>query len=534
MAREVLSNGVINPDKYQADWYADLSNNWNLLNNLIGSAISGSEVDSKIATAVQELMVRTFQIVAELPQTGTEGVMYLVLISGTSKYTAYVWENNAYRELGVIQMTITIDDELSTTSENPVQNKVITNALGGKASSSHTHSASDITSGLATVATSGSYNDLSNKPTIPTVNDATLTIQQNGTNVQTFTANASANATANIQCVDLSNNQTIAGNKEFTGTTTAHDLVPSATDTYNFGSPSVQWNNAYIKSLTINGVACGDILTHNVSEFVDVSSNQTIGGVKAFSKALTVKTDIAGDVLSLIDNSINASNEDENGFPLTGHTNSIKFRGYIGNIIPCMLTGQVFTSGDTSAELRVYKYKDIQSANARASIVLRYFYVNDISNITLNGIANMYPSLNNTTNLGVNYAKWKSVYTNTINEINPGALSLPSSSYVNVDTTNWDLTCQNELMGSFTPTADGWLMLHIANSGTNEVNFWIIGEVVRINNKSTLNTSDNNNFNMITIPVEKDKTYNIYGNASEYVAGRSIAYCRFMPCQGNV
>lgn len=34
---------------------------------------------------------------------------------------------------------------------------------------------------------------------IPTVNDATLTIQQNGTTVQTFTANASSNATANIE-----------------------------------------------------------------------------------------------------------------------------------------------------------------------------------------------------------------------------------------------------------------------------------------------------------------------------------------------
>ena len=45
---------------------------------------------------------------------------------------------------------------------------------------------------------SGSYNDLTDKPTIPTVNNATLTIQKNGTNVQTFTANASANKTANI------------------------------------------------------------------------------------------------------------------------------------------------------------------------------------------------------------------------------------------------------------------------------------------------------------------------------------------------
>lgn len=51
---------------------------------------------------------------------------------------------------------------------------------------------------LKTVAFSGSYNDLSDKPTIPTVNNATLTIQKNGTNVQTFTANASSNKTANI------------------------------------------------------------------------------------------------------------------------------------------------------------------------------------------------------------------------------------------------------------------------------------------------------------------------------------------------
>lgn len=51
---------------------------------------------------------------------------------------------------------------------------------------------------LATVATSGDYNDLLNKPTIPTVNNATLTIQRNGTTVDTFTANASTNVTANI------------------------------------------------------------------------------------------------------------------------------------------------------------------------------------------------------------------------------------------------------------------------------------------------------------------------------------------------
>ena len=67
-----------------------------------------------------------------------------------------------------------------------------------------------VSTSLATVATSGSYNDLSNKPTIPTVNNATLTIQKNGTTVKTFTANASSNVTANIT-VPTNNNELTNG-----------------------------------------------------------------------------------------------------------------------------------------------------------------------------------------------------------------------------------------------------------------------------------------------------------------------------------
>lgn len=48
----------------------------------------------------------------------------------------------------------------------------VASQLNSKASAIHTHTSSDITDfpTLATVATSGSYNDLSNKPTIPTYN----------------------------------------------------------------------------------------------------------------------------------------------------------------------------------------------------------------------------------------------------------------------------------------------------------------------------------------------------------------------------
>jgi hypothetical protein len=42
------------------------------------------------------------------------------------------------------------------------------------------------------------YNNFTNRPTIPTVNNGTLTIQQNGTTKGTFTANQSGNTTINL------------------------------------------------------------------------------------------------------------------------------------------------------------------------------------------------------------------------------------------------------------------------------------------------------------------------------------------------
>lgn len=56
-----------------------------------------------------------------------------------------------------IPPAITVDSALSTTSTSPVQNKVISAALNAKANSAD----------LATVATSGSYNDLLDTPIIP-------------------------------------------------------------------------------------------------------------------------------------------------------------------------------------------------------------------------------------------------------------------------------------------------------------------------------------------------------------------------------
>ena len=53
-------------------------------------------------------------------------------------------------------------------------------------------------SDLSNVATSGNYSDLSGTPTIPTVNNSTITIQKNGTTVDSFTTNTSSPKTIDI------------------------------------------------------------------------------------------------------------------------------------------------------------------------------------------------------------------------------------------------------------------------------------------------------------------------------------------------
>ena len=79
------------------------------------------------------------------------------LISGTNIKTI---NNTSLLGSGNISIqgggTVTVDDSLSTTSTNPVQNKVITGALNGKANSSHTHLSSDVTDLIDTIYPIGS------------------------------------------------------------------------------------------------------------------------------------------------------------------------------------------------------------------------------------------------------------------------------------------------------------------------------------------------------------------------------------------
>lgn len=127
-------------------------------------------------------------------------------------------------------------------------------------------------------AVTNRYSDLDGTPTIPTVNNGTLTIQQNGITAGTFTANQSSNTTANIY-------STMFGIKGQTG---------FERDTYN--SSSGTWSGVEIATpdplvtyvdISNNKLYRYDPLTTN---YVELSSSSGTGNIT--STAITNLTDI--------------------------------------------------------------------------------------------------------------------------------------------------------------------------------------------------------------------------------------------------
>ena len=92
--------------------------------------------------------------ISELSTATLSDNLVMVVEGATATEKTTVASLKEYIQEGV---SIDVDSTLSATSENPVQNKVITTALNNKVDSSS----------LASVATSGAYSDLTGTPTIP-------------------------------------------------------------------------------------------------------------------------------------------------------------------------------------------------------------------------------------------------------------------------------------------------------------------------------------------------------------------------------
>lgn len=104
-----------------------------------GEIPSENAINALITAQLTSYKESIVTIVSTLPASGEEGKLYLVVdADDTDVYVVYTWENNAFRRMGAktFTLTLTVDSALSSSSTNPVQNKVVKAALDAKLNSS--------------------------------------------------------------------------------------------------------------------------------------------------------------------------------------------------------------------------------------------------------------------------------------------------------------------------------------------------------------------------------------------------------------
>ena len=97
-----------------------------------------SEVDAKF----DALVGFEARVVSELPALGESGVLYLILDEAGESgniYNEYIWVESSFELIGSTETKLVVDTSLSESSVNPVENRVVYEALAGKADIGHTH-----------------------------------------------------------------------------------------------------------------------------------------------------------------------------------------------------------------------------------------------------------------------------------------------------------------------------------------------------------------------------------------------------------
>ena len=124
--------------------------------------------------------------------------------------------------------------------------------------------------------------------------------------------------------------------------------------------------------------------------------------------------------------------------------------------------------------------------------------------------------------LGTSSRPWGNTATNAINGVNPGALSLPGTSAITIDTSDASKWALDGTTIVYTPPVNGWLTINVkCSSANNYINVSQNG----LYNSCSYNSSG---YMRVILPVYtgKDVIINAVGDAWEYV--------RLFPCQGNV
>ena len=424
-------------------------------------------------------------------------------------------------------------------------------------------------SDVGAAALSNNYNDLDNLPTIPTVNDATLTIQKNGVDVQTFTANASSNVTANItvptKTSDLTNDSDFVVSSNLATVATSGDYgdlsnkpsIPTNTSDLTNDSNFVDTSNSAVAS-GITSAKVTDYDTHiadtdihvttadkatwntvtskaNDSDVVHRSGDETVGGKKTFTNEITNNINKTNATITLKNSSYDPktngqSNVNSGSFSIGFNTLTDDSFAWISaygltDYTMLRLTTTYFTDSENSITDSI-EYKIYQ-----------------------NGYRTLRPRNNNNTTLGETNRRWSKIYgteyyygsnnvefstkfvtTDTaqtisgdktfssINGVEPSSLSLPSGNASDVIDISSYITALDGTSNSYTVPANGWISIAV------------VGTAIAIISSSWSDSRLRGSSGDVRMlyPVLKNEILDIS------VIGNTLAYARFIPCQGNV
>lgn len=173
-------------------------------------------------------------------QNPEPGWLYFVGLETDTNLDEYVYSvENTWDRVGT--STIAVDSAFSTESENPVQNKVITNALNGKAASTD-------------------------------IKDGTLTITANG-NTYTFSANSAANVTLDLGNIQSLVDQTHKLDADLVDDTNSTNKFVTAADKEKLNMAFVYKGSVdNVDALPLSSNVTGDV--KNVTYRYDVTTQE--------------------------------------------------------------------------------------------------------------------------------------------------------------------------------------------------------------------------------------------------------------------
>lgn len=286
---------------------------------------------------------------------------------------------------------------------------------------------------------------------------------EDGTNIKTALASKAADSAV----VHLAGTETISGDKTFTGSVATHNITPETDGTYTLGASTYRW--ADIQSA---GMTCWGTYVYQT------------GITAAAQGALSAATDY--EILSA---------------RTTDATANFFYRQQIS-----------ISSTLTQYALYLRMYDSNGDLTANDAVIYR---------LTSSGL-NVFPRTSGTDNLGTSDNKWK-----TLNGINPGALSFPANSYVDIDTTGWTAGGTNRvLINNADPTYPGWLFVRLSNIDP-ATDYCLVRLFGTGNGDMSVYGGHSDKHIMVIAPVPANVAVRVYCSAIP-------SYCRYYACLGNV